>query len=311
MGASGAPAAGKTVLITGGASGIGLETVRRLARRGMRVAILDCDADAAEAAATAIGSGTVAFAADVTDADALSAAVEAAIGELGGLDVVMANAGVARWGMVRSMDPDAWEQVIAVNVLGVYRTVRATLPSLVERRGYVLVVASIAAASAVPGVSAYCTSKAGIENFANTLRLEVAHLGVDVGVAYYTWIGTPLVRDADEVSAFAWLRQSLRTPLNRTYPVAGAVDATVAGIERRARRVMYPGWVRQLLAARGPVGRLAERDLLAVVPELDRLSTEEIARVGAPAAALPPAKRAAAMRATPGRSGRPTAGRSA
>ena len=95
-----------------------------------------------------------------------------------------------------NVDPEAFKTCIDVNVLGVFHTVRAALPSVIERRGYVLIVSSLAAYAPVAGLASYDASKAGVEHFANTLRLEVAHLGVDVGSAHMSWIDTPLVQES-------------------------------------------------------------------------------------------------------------------
>ena len=205
----------------------------------------------------------------------------------GGLDVLVANAGTAGYGTVRTIDPDTFERTIEINLLGSWRTVRAALPHLVERRGYALVVASVAAAAHAPGVAAYCASKAGVEAFANSLRPEVAHLGVDVGVAYFSWIATDLVAAGDEHPAFAFFRSKLRGPAGRTYPLSDAADAMVAGIEGRARRVVAPGWVRAVLFSRGFLGRALERDSRSWVPELVRIAEQDVQQRGAREASVP------------------------
>ena len=130
--------------------------------------------------------------------------MEQAVERFGGIDVVVANAGIAAAGAVpRRSTPTRTSAVIDVNLLGVVRTVRACLPQILERRGYVLIVASIAAISTgFPFDSNYAAAKAGVEAFANSLRLELKHHGVDVGVAYFSWIGTDMVSGADEHQAF-------------------------------------------------------------------------------------------------------------
>src|SRR5688500_16510292 len=184
---------GKTVLITGAARGIGAETARRLAARGARLSLVGLEPELLEQVAAELGDAAW-FEADVTDRDALESAVEGTVERFGGIDVVMANAGIAGVGTVRAMDPGGWERIIEVNLLGVYRTLNVCLPHVIERRGYVLPVASVAAAVHAPGMSAYSATKAGVEALADSLRGEVKHLGVDVGVAYYSFIDTEMVR---------------------------------------------------------------------------------------------------------------------
>ena len=161
------------------------------------------------------GSNAAWFECDVTDSEALGAAVEGAVERFGGIDVVMANAGIAPVGMVRSTDPDAFERTIEINLIGVWRTVRACLPQVIERRGYVLVIASLAAAMHAPGMAAYSASKAGAEAFANSLRVEVKHLGVDVGVGYFSFIDTDMVRGGDEHPAVGGSARERREAVRR------------------------------------------------------------------------------------------------
>ncbi len=121
---------------------------------------------------------------------------------------------------------------------------RATLPALIERRGYVLIVSSLAAFAAAPGMAPYDMSKAGVEHLANSLRLEVAHLGVSVGSAHMSWIDTALVQDPEaDLPAFGELLAKLPWPLNKTTSVDSCADAFVKGIEARESRVYCPRWV--------------------------------------------------------------------
>src|SRR5688572_12392992 len=122
---------GRTALITGAARGIGLGTATALAQRGVRVAMLDVDGAAVETAAAGV-PGAIALAADVTDRAGLASAVDQAVAELGGLDIVMANAGVAPTGFIRSVDEATFERAVAINVIGVWRTVRLCLPHVIE-----------------------------------------------------------------------------------------------------------------------------------------------------------------------------------
>jgi NAD(P)-dependent dehydrogenase (short-subunit alcohol dehydrogenase family) len=276
------PVQGKTVLITGAARGIGAESARQLASRGARLSLVGLEPEMLEQVASECGDA-VSFEADVTDRDSLQAAIDGTVDRFGGIDVVMANAGIGAGGTVRKMDPDAWERVIEVNLFGVVRTVRACLPHVIERRGYVLPVASIAAAIHTPGMSAYAASKAGVEAFSNSLRGEVAHLGVGVGVAYFSWIDTEMVRGADENPATKFMRSKLRGPAGKTYPVSEAGRAVADGIEARARRVIVPRNFRSLLLFRMAVARLTERQSRRDVPEFVRLMEEEADRRGSEA----------------------------
>jgi NAD(P)-dependent dehydrogenase (short-subunit alcohol dehydrogenase family) len=187
----------------------------------------------------------------------------------------MANAGIATYGSVLRVDPDAFKTLIDVNVIGVFNTVRAALPSVIDRRGYVLIVSSLIGYATMPGLAPYATSKAGIEHFANTLRLEVTHLGVDVGSAHMSWIDTPLVQDAkSDLSTFRLMQSRLPFPINRTTAVAACGEAFVKGIEGRKRRISCPGWVgafrwlRPLMSTpvgEGPLRKLAPE----LLPKLD------------------------------------------
>jgi len=244
--------AGQVVLITGGGRGIGSETAKALASHGAKLVLTDVDEPALKETVAAIGEDSaLGVVADVCDLAAMEDAVAQGVARFGGIDVAVANAGIASYGSVLAVDPATFRRVVDINVNGVFHTVRAALPSLIERRGYVLVVSSLAAFAPAPGLAAYNASKAGAEHFANALRLEVAHHGVDVGSAHMSWIDTPLVQDAKrDLSAFAEMIGKLLPPLNRTTDVQACVDAFVEGIASRSRRVYVPGWVGAIAKSR-------------------------------------------------------------
>ena len=275
---------GKTVLITGAARGIGAETARQVSARGARVALVGLEPEELRRVAAQCGPDAAAFEADVTDTAALTGVVEAVAERFGGIDVVMANAGVAATGFVRSMDPAAFERTVEVNLIGVWRTVRACLPHVIERRGYVLVIASLAAAAHGPGLAPYAASKAGVEAFADSLRSEIRHLGVDVGVGYFAFLDTELVRGADTHPVFGNLRSQMPGPFGKTYPLADAVRKTVEGIEQRRRVVAFPGWVKAMLVLRGITGPLMDRGGGERMAEIDAAFERDVAERGVRAA---------------------------
>ncbi len=271
------------VFITGGARGIGADVARRLRRKNAKLVLTDIDAEPLAALAAELGESHVLTAvADVRDLAAMQAVADSAVERFGGIDVVVANAGIATYGSVLQVDPEAFKRLMDINVLGVFHTVRATLPSIIERRGYVLIVSSFAAYTAAPGLASYHASKAAVEHFANALRLEVAHRGVDVGSAHMSWIDTPMVQDAkSDLSSFAEMLSKLPNPLGKTTDVAACGAAFVKGIEGRKRRVNVPGWVgafrwlRPILST--PVG---ERPINALTPVILPKMDAEVAALG-------------------------------
>ncbi|HEU4979037.1 MAG TPA: SDR family oxidoreductase [Solirubrobacteraceae bacterium] len=275
---------GKVVLITGAARGIGEGTARALAARGAKVALVGLEPERLERVAGEIGGEAFWHECDVTDRASVDAAVAATVERYGGVDCAIANAGIAIPGFARSMDPDAFERVIQVNLLGVWRTLHAALPHVLERRGYLLGIASEAALAPFPGAASYGTAKAAVEQLCNSLRLELKHLGVDVGVAYFHFIDTDMVRGSDASPVSGLMRSKAKGVFKKTYPLAGAVDAVVEGVEHRAHRVVHPGWLRWMILFRGFVPKLAESQILAAVPEADRVAAEHAERLGATAA---------------------------
>ncbi|GAS90231.1 SDR family oxidoreductase [Mycolicibacterium brisbanense] len=274
---------GKVVFITGGARGVGEEVARRLRRKGAKLVLTDLDEAPLAALAAELGEEHVLTAlADVRDLPAMQKAADAAVERFGGIDIVVANAGIASFGSVLQVDPEAFKRVIDVNIVGVFNTVRATLPEVIKRRGYVLVVSSLAAFTSAPGLAAYHASKAGAEYFANTLRLEVAHLGVDVGSAHMSWIDTPLVQDAkSDLSTFRVMLSKMPGPLKQTTTVDKCGAAFVKGIEGRKSRIYCPDWVGLFRWIRPVVATpLGERDIRKFTPELLPKLDAEAAALG-------------------------------
>lgn len=276
------PLAGRVVFVTGAARGIGAQTARLLAARGARVSLTGLEPDRLSAIAGELGDEHAWSECDVTDQKSVDAAVAATAERFGRIDAVVANAGVAAYGTVRTYDPDAFARTIDVNLTGVFRTVHAALPHVIERRGYVLVVASLASFIPVAGMAAYTASKAGVDAFTCALRQEVAHLGVSVGSAHPSWIDTDMVRGArEDLASFGEALRQMPPPAGSTTSVDTCAEAIVRGIERRARRVYVPrsvagmNWLRAVWT--GPLAdRIALRTTRTLIPRME----EEIARLG-------------------------------
>lgn len=271
---------GKVVVITGAARGIGADAARRLARRGAKVALIGLEPEELRKTAESCGPDATAWDADVTSWEQLGAAIEGIVGHYGGIDVVVANAGVAPTGFIRSIDPAAFERTIEINLLGVWRTVRTALPHVIERKGYVLVVSSAAALIHPPALAAYTASKAGAEAFGDSLRAEVKHLGVDVGVAYFSWIKTDLVTSADSHPVLGKFRKSAPGPASRVYPLEKVGEAVTEGIAKRSRVICVPSWVNHLRRIHGMLPAIVEKTNARAAARADREMIADIEKRG-------------------------------
>jgi NAD(P)-dependent dehydrogenase (short-subunit alcohol dehydrogenase family) len=274
---------GQVVLITGGARGVGAETARRLVAQGAKVVLVDLDREPLAALEAELGAGNAtSIVGDVCSLEQMEAAVAHGVQTFGGLDVVMANAGIASYGSILAVDPATFKRVVDINLTGVFHTVRAALPALIERKGYVLVVSSLAAYAASPGLVAYHASKAGAEHFANALRPEVGYLGVKVGSAHMSWIDTPLVQDAkQDLSAFRTMLDRLPGPLGSTTSVAACADAFAAGIAKRKTRINVPGWVGALRWLKPLLTtKVGEREVARHAHEIVPLMDQEVLALG-------------------------------
>ncbi|MFD5769924.1 SDR family oxidoreductase [Streptomyces sp. NPDC127049] len=262
---------GRTAVVTGAARGLGAGLARLFAERGMRVALLGREHATLAAVAATLGTESHSVEVDVTDDAAMGRAAMEVTRVLGAPSVVVANAGVAEGGPFETSDPGTWRRVVEVNLVGSAVTARAFLPGLRSSGGYFLQIASTAAFGAAPMMSAYCASKAGAEAFARSLRAEVAHQNVGVGVAYLHWTDTDMVRDVDRHAVLRELRGHMPGPARRVYPVDRVATWLVRGVERRSASVYAPPWLRLAQAGR-PLFPLAV-DLLSR-RELPRLLRE-------------------------------------
>jgi NAD(P)-dependent dehydrogenase (short-subunit alcohol dehydrogenase family) len=283
---------GQVVLITGAASGIGAATALEVRARGGVPVLLDCDAERLGQVAYQCGAGTLAVVADVTHLPAMEDAVAQVLARFGHIDVVFANAGVAAFGPLAYVDPDAWKRCVEVNVFGVFNTVRAALPSIMRQRGYVLINASVSSFAHPPVMSAYAAGKSAVEAMGDSWRIELAVHKVGVGLVHASWVSTPLVTEGALHPGFVRLRATMPGLLNSETSPQVAARTIVRGMERRLSRVWVPGWLRLLFALRALLHMpFAERELRRAAPEIEALYLEGLRAEGALASSFGPRER--------------------
>jgi NAD(P)-dependent dehydrogenase (short-subunit alcohol dehydrogenase family) len=272
---SGASLEGRRVFITGAARGIGAALAERLHARGARLALAGLEENTLAETAARVDAKW--WSCDVRDRAQVDASVDAAVAALGGLDIVVANAGVAAQLPLVGGDPTIFERTLDVNVLGTYYTLRAAGPHISHRRGYALAVSSLGGAVHVPLMGAYNASKAAVEALGNTLRIELAPTGARVGVAYFAELDTEMTSRGFATDA---ARRFLGSrPITRVTPLRVGIDALERGIARRSRQIVAPRWVAPILPIRmlaQPVVELAVRRRTAAALAIAREERVEL-----------------------------------
>lgn len=272
---------GQVALVTGGARGLGAATARSLSAAGARVFVLDRQQpDAAERFDERISF----LAGDVTDPDSMTRAVHTIVQETGGLDIVVANAGVvARGATLRVSAPATADRLFDVNVGGALNTVRAALPALIESRGRLVLISSVFAFVNGAGTIPYAMSKAAVEQLGRGLRVELAGHGVSVTTAYFAMINTDMIRQSvDEDPAAQALLDTQPTFLRKRIDREEAAAAIVEGLRRRSPRVFRPRrWagasrVRGLLAPSLDSQLSRNRTVQGILGRLDAREGEDL-----------------------------------
>jgi NAD(P)-dependent dehydrogenase (short-subunit alcohol dehydrogenase family) len=249
---------GRTVFVTGAARGIGGGVAERMHAKGANVALVGLEPDLLEERAAKLGDRAAWFEADVTDVEALDRAVTGTVERFGGIDVAVANAGIHTVGSLITAPPEQVERTLNVNLMGVWRTDRAVLPHVIERKGYLLNIASSAAAVHLPLMGPYAASKAGVEGLTNSLRVEMAPTGARAGCAYFGFIDTDLVKASMEHPSTKAMTGTMPEWMRKAVPLSVAIDAIERGIERRSGRLWAPRFIGGALAFRGIMQPLTE-----------------------------------------------------
>ncbi len=256
---------GQRVLVTGGSSGIGLAVAAGLIREGAQVALLarnELGLAAAKRKLAAEGGEAFTVAADVTDREALAAAIENAVAELGGLDVLVTSAASLSFGRFTETDPEDFERTLDTVLGGTVETIRASLPHLERSRGAVVAVGSIAGRMPLPGMAAYTASKHGLVGFLDTVRVELEESGssVTLSLANPGAVDTPLWSNLE--SATGLLPPA--PPFPSLYSPESAAEAVLGVIRRPRDELTAGGLARAQVFFYTRFGGLAKRSMRAL-----------------------------------------------
>lgn len=243
-------------LVTGASRGIGRAVAASLAARGATVGLAARSAGELEQLAAELPGTHHALPCDVGVRAEVEAAVQRFIASAGGLDVVVANAGIAHYGPVHALDVEAAERMTQVNWLGTLYTVKAALPHLLGRaHGHIVIVSSGAGLRSFPWAAVYGATKAAQRGFGEAMRHELSGSGVGLTVVYPGEIASHL-HDHEKASMPDWYRGG-----PDAVPAQRLAEAMLAAVEADARALYHPRLVRVLGAAHGISPKLADRVL--------------------------------------------------
>ncbi|HZU37094.1 MAG TPA: SDR family oxidoreductase [Gemmataceae bacterium] len=240
---------GKVVLITGGSSGIGAATARRLGRLGSRVVLAARNGEALEKVAEEVreqGGEALTVPTDVTDVEQVRRAVSETVAHYGGLDILICSAGISMRAYFANSDLAAMERVMRVNFFGTLYATYAALPHVRERRGSLVAISSLTGKRGIPSYAVYGASKFAIQGLYDALRIELAPAGVHVGVVSPGFVDTPLRVHVLGPNGQPWPEPP--PPPFRIWPVERCVDRIIRLLTRRRRQALLPAYTGPLLA---------------------------------------------------------------
>lgn len=236
----------KVVFITGGGRGLGAGLAEKVIHNGGYVYLVDVNGDDVSRRLALLGDNAAGCTADVTNLEEMKTALASCKVRFNRIDAVIANAGILRLGTIEHMPVEDFEQIMKVNVNGVFNTIRASIPYLRESQGYLQVISSLAAAIHTPLMAHYSASKAAAEALADVARQELESDGIDVGCVHPTFAKTDMIKENDTGTLWGGHKGAF-----------GAVEADVVveamyeGILRRSRKIISPKPIAPLVLAPG------------------------------------------------------------
>ena len=246
----------KTVLITGGSSGIGKATALRLAHHGAQVALVARNRESLEQVRAEIvqaGGAALAVPADVTDAEQVRHAVEATVSHFGKLDILICSAGLSMRTYFEGSQLEAMERVMCVNFFGTLYATHFALPHVKKTKGSLVAISSATGKRGIPSYAIYGASKFAIQGLYEALHLELARDGVHVGVVSPAFVDTPLRTNVLGPDGKPW--DVPPPPPFRVWPVEKCVDRIIRLIVQRRRQTLIPAFIGPLLVIDEMLGR--------------------------------------------------------
>jgi NAD(P)-dependent dehydrogenase (short-subunit alcohol dehydrogenase family) len=228
--------AGNVVVVTGAAGGLGTAFSRRFADAGAKLGLLDRDGERVQALAGELAAARidcVGLGCDITDAAACAAAMATVCDRFGGVDVLLNNAGITHRSAFVHTDTDVFRRVMAVNFFGALHCTQAALPTLIERRGLIIVISSIAGLAPLYGRSGYAASKHALHGLFASLRTELSAQGVGVTIVCPGFTATGLTTAA--LDGDGSVTRHPQSTVGRLATPAGVADAVFAAAARRQR----------------------------------------------------------------------------
>jgi NAD(P)-dependent dehydrogenase (short-subunit alcohol dehydrogenase family) len=211
---------GKSIIVTGGSLGMGRACAERFARGGGQVLIVSNDQASIDAAVSEIGGATSGFVADVRSGSDMRAAVAAAVSRHGGVDILACCAGIQRYGTVVDTEEDVWDDVLAINLKGIYLASKHAIPEMKKRGGGAIVaISSVQSYASQAGVAAYTASKGGINALVRAMSLDHAADNITVNVVCPASIDTPMLRWAADIYKGDMTQDELIAQWGKGHPI--------------------------------------------------------------------------------------------